>query len=195
MQLTAGGTIGVAAKDGKLLWRYKKLGGNTANIPTPIVLGDQVFTAAGYGKGGALLTLSARRRTASRSKEEYYNDELKNKHGGVTIVGDYVYGDTDDSGSHIAPSGRPARSKWTREADAARAQGSACDHLRRRQPLLPLPERLRRARPGAGDGYAEEGSFKIAEQQGPELGAPRRHRRQAVPAREGHVWCYDVAAK
>ena len=52
VQLVAAGVIGVAAQDGKFLWKYDKLGHNTANIPTPIVLGDQIFCSAGYGKGG-----------------------------------------------------------------------------------------------------------------------------------------------
>ena len=47
------------AKDGKLLWNYDRLGNNTANIPTPVVLKDHVFSSAGYGKGGALLKLTA----------------------------------------------------------------------------------------------------------------------------------------
>src|SRR5438552_865376 len=55
VQLLAGGVVGVAAKDGRFLWKYDKLGQNTANIPTPIVLGDHIFCSAGYGKGGALL--------------------------------------------------------------------------------------------------------------------------------------------
>ena len=50
--------------DGKFLWKYEKLGPNTANIPTPIVLGDHVFASAGYGKGGALLKLKADGKTA-----------------------------------------------------------------------------------------------------------------------------------
>src|SRR2546421_479434 len=54
VQLTAGGVVGVSASDGKLLWSYDRLGNNTANIPTPIVLKDKVFCSAGYGKGGAL---------------------------------------------------------------------------------------------------------------------------------------------
>src|SRR4029077_16318334 len=38
VQLLAAGVVGVAAKDGRFLWKYERLGRNTANIPTPIVL-------------------------------------------------------------------------------------------------------------------------------------------------------------
>ena len=58
IQLLSQGIAGISAKDGKLLWRYgkdnKHFAGNTANIPNPIVLGDQIFISAGYGRGGGL---------------------------------------------------------------------------------------------------------------------------------------------
>ena len=41
--LTAGGVVGVNAKDGKLLWSYDRLGNNTANIPTPPSAADQLY--------------------------------------------------------------------------------------------------------------------------------------------------------
>jgi outer membrane protein assembly factor BamB len=56
--LTPAGLVGVRASDGKLLWNYKRLANRIANIPTPIVKGDQVFATSGYRTGAALLTLS-----------------------------------------------------------------------------------------------------------------------------------------
>ena len=52
VQLLNGGVVGVSA-EGKPLWQYEKLGPNTANIPTPVVLDDRIFAVAGYGKGGS----------------------------------------------------------------------------------------------------------------------------------------------
>ena len=97
--------IGVNAQTGKFLWRYDgqmrgnrgSFVGNTANIPTPIVKDDYVFCSVGYGKGGALLKLTARSGGVT-AQEVYYNNELTNKHGGWVMVGDLVYGDRDDSG-------------------------------------------------------------------------------------------------
>lgn len=97
VQLLAGGVVGIAAADGSLLWHYDKLGHNTANIPTPIVRGDYVFCTAGYSKGGALLKLTASD-GGVKVEEVYYNRELRNKHGGIVLVGDYLYGDSDDKG-------------------------------------------------------------------------------------------------
>src|SRR5262249_16317947 len=97
VQLLGKGVASVAAKDGKFLWRYDKLSNHTANVPTPNGKGDDVFISAGYGKGGALLKLTAAGGEV-KFEEVYFNKELKNKQGGVILVGDHVYGDTDDGG-------------------------------------------------------------------------------------------------
>ncbi len=62
VQLMGRGLIGVAAKDGKLLWNYNKVANTTANIPTPIVKDNMVFCSSGYGTGSALLEVHRRRR-------------------------------------------------------------------------------------------------------------------------------------
>ena len=94
---TGSGALGVRADDGERLWQYP-IDRTTAVIPTPIVRGDLVFFSAGYKRGGALL-----KQKASGSKveiEEVYplNTALANKHGGIVLVGDYLYGDSDDAG-------------------------------------------------------------------------------------------------
>jgi outer membrane protein assembly factor BamB len=67
-------------------------------IPTPIVKGDLVFFAAGYKRGGALLRQVPG--PAGVSVKEVYglNKDLANKHGGIVLVGDHLYGDSDDAG-------------------------------------------------------------------------------------------------
>ncbi|MBM4021604.1 MAG: pyrrolo-quinoline quinone [Planctomycetes bacterium] len=94
---TAGGAIGVDAKTGTLLWTYP-IEKTTAVIPTPIVKGDLVFFSAGYRRGGALLRQVAA--GAEVKVEEVYplNPDLANKHGGIVLVGDHLYGDSDDKG-------------------------------------------------------------------------------------------------
>ena len=124
VRLFAGGTFGVAAANGKFLWRYDKLGSNTANIPTPIPFGDYVFTAAGYGKGGALLKLS-RKSGGIVAEEVYFSRELKNKHGGIVKVGNYVYGDFDDRGNPWCADVRTGQVKWRKER-GGQGSGSAC---------------------------------------------------------------------
>jgi outer membrane protein assembly factor BamB len=86
--------VGVSAKDGKLLWRYERTHNGTANIPTPLVRGDLVFCSTGYGAGSALLRLVPKGDGGVEVKEEYFlrANELQNHHGGLVLIGDYVYG-------------------------------------------------------------------------------------------------------
>jgi outer membrane protein assembly factor BamB len=92
VQLVGRGLIGVRASDGKVLWRYSRVGNTTANIPTAIVDGDFVFTSTGYNTGSALLKLSADG-DGVKATEVYWLDgnKLQNKHGGMTLVDGYIY--------------------------------------------------------------------------------------------------------
>ncbi len=95
---TAGGALGVDATTGTLLWTYP-IDRTTAVIPTPIVRGDLVFFAAGYKRGGALLRQVPGPNGAVSVEEVYpLNPDLANKHGGIVLVGDHLYGDSDDRG-------------------------------------------------------------------------------------------------
>lgn len=124
VQLSNGGVFGVRASDGKVMWKYEKLGPNTANIPTPIVLKDQVLSVAGYGKGGALLKLSAAGSEIS-VKEVYFKRELTNKHGGVLVVDGYIYGDFDDKGTPYCADVKTGKVMWKRKHDEGDGSGSA----------------------------------------------------------------------
>lgn len=95
---TGSGAMGVRARDGKLLWEYD-IDRTTAVIPSPIVRDDLVFFVAGYKRGGALV----RQKSVGDGEveiEEIYplNPDLANKHGGVVLIGDHLYGDSDDRG-------------------------------------------------------------------------------------------------
>src|SRR5215207_7061782 len=78
------GVVGVAARDGKLLWRYGKIANSRANIPTPIVRGEHVLVASGYEEGGlALLKLTASGDTVTATEVyQFGSRELQNHHGG-----------------------------------------------------------------------------------------------------------------
>jgi outer membrane protein assembly factor BamB len=89
-----GGAVGVQASDGKLLWQNTSVAGNVANIPTPIVRGDYVFYSTGYDDGGSALLKIVRAGDSLKAEEVYKKDanELRNHHGGMVLVGDYLYG-------------------------------------------------------------------------------------------------------
>ncbi len=98
VQTTGSGPLGVDAKTGKLLWAYP-IDKTTAVIPTPIVRGDLVFFSAGYKRGGALLKQVPAADGSVKVEEVYgLNTDLANKHGGIVLVGDHLYGDSDDKG-------------------------------------------------------------------------------------------------
>jgi len=96
VQLTADSVAGIAAADGKLLWRAPRKG-KTAVIPTPIYSDGCVYVTSAYGIGCNLLkvTQAGGKFTA---EEVYANKVLGNKHGGVIKVGGFVYGHADDKG-------------------------------------------------------------------------------------------------
>jgi outer membrane protein assembly factor BamB len=196
VQLTDSGTIGVNAATGKLLWHYDKFAHNTANIPTPIVLGDQVFTAAGYGMGGALLSLSSDGKGGVRMKEEYYNRALCNKHGGVVIVGDYVYGDTDDSGNPYCAEWKIGDVKWTRRRAKGPKQGKGGGSA-----SLTYADGMLTIRyangwvslvPATPDGYVEKGSFKVPNGTDNCWAHPVVIGGRLYLREKDSVWCYDV---
>src|SRR5439155_5706096 len=54
IQFLGHGVVGVAAEDGKFLWRYDPPANGTANCSTPIFAQESVFAASGYGTGGGL---------------------------------------------------------------------------------------------------------------------------------------------
>lgn len=93
VQMTGRGVISVDAKDGTFLWGYNKVANGTANIPTPIVKEDYIFCSTGYGTGSALLKIQKADGKLT-AREEYFLDPktLQNHHGGLILVGDYIYG-------------------------------------------------------------------------------------------------------
>jgi outer membrane protein assembly factor BamB len=188
VQLTAESLAGVDVKTGKLLWRTQRRGA-TAVIPSPLVRDDLIFTTSGYGVGCNLFEV-ADRGGKLEAKQLYANGNMTNHHGGVVLVGDYVYG-TDDQ-SLICLELKSGRVKWkdrsvgkgsTAFADGmlyVRAEGSGNVALVEATP----------------DGYHEKG---ILEQ-------PNRSNDQAWPhpvitggrlylRDQGVLLCYDVKGK
>ena len=87
------GLVGVNAATGKLLWSYHGAAGGSAQIPTPIVKGDRVFTTTGYSGGSSLVQLVPDG-DGIKAKEIYHlpGTTLENLQGGFVLVGDKIYG-------------------------------------------------------------------------------------------------------
>jgi len=158
VQTTGSGAMGVRASDGKLLWTYD-VPKTTAIIPTPIVKDDLVFFTAGYGLGGALL-----RQVPSSSGnidvEEIYSPtpDLQNKHGGVVLVGDYLYGDSGDSGIPFCAEMMTGDIQWKKRGSGRKsASVVAADgrlYFRYSDGTMTLVD-------ASPDGFEELGSFKV----------------------------------
>ncbi|HEX5272827.1 MAG TPA: PQQ-binding-like beta-propeller repeat protein, partial [Gemmataceae bacterium] len=90
--MTQEGAAGVSAKDGSLLWEYKReepFGDIVA--PTPIVKGDQVLITAGPGGGYDLIKL-AKGDSKFTATAVVSDNKVENTHGDVVMVEDHVYG-------------------------------------------------------------------------------------------------------
>lgn len=112
VQTTGTGPLGVRASDGQLLWSYP-IEKTTAVIPTAIVKNDLVFFAAGYKRGGALLRQVPGENQTVKIEEVYpLNPRLANKHGGIILMGDYLYGDSDDAGIPYCAELMTGEIKW-----------------------------------------------------------------------------------
>lgn len=91
------GLVGVHAETGKVLFQHKKNAyGGVAQIPVPVVKGDRVFVSTAYGGGSALLQIVADSQDAVSVKEIKSwkggrENAPMNHHGGMVLVGDYVY--------------------------------------------------------------------------------------------------------
>jgi outer membrane protein assembly factor BamB len=126
IQLMGRGVIGVAAKDGKFLWQYEKIANRTANIPTPIVRGDLVFCSTGYQTGAALLKLVPTGDGGIKAEQVYFlpAKEFQNHHGGMVLVGDYVYaGNGHNKGAPTCVEMKTGKVMWRQDRGAG--QGSA----------------------------------------------------------------------
>ena len=129
VQTNAGFGFGVQASDGKILWTVKNIKA-TAVIPTPIVRGDLVLFAAGYGLGGTLVRQVPDPDGGVKIEEVYpLNKGLANKHGGIILVGDYLYGDTEDSGTPFCAEFLTGKQQWKKRGSGGSASMVAADGL------------------------------------------------------------------
>lgn len=96
IQLTDASVAGVDVTDGSLLWRADRKGA-TAVIPTPLFKDGLVFVTSSYGIGCNLFEVTADGGKFD-AKQVYANTEMVNHHGGVILIGDHVYGHSDNGG-------------------------------------------------------------------------------------------------
>jgi outer membrane protein assembly factor BamB len=93
VQLTATALIGVAASDGRFLWRYDRpANGMGITCSTPIFQDGLVFAASAYGAGGGAVKLSTDASGGVKAEEVYSTRNMQNHHGGMIVVDGCLYG-------------------------------------------------------------------------------------------------------
>lgn len=198
VQLMANGLVSFNAKDGKMLWRYgeqqNRFGRNTANIPTPIVQGEFVFASAGYGRGGALLKLSGEKGSVS-AEEIYFEPKIQNKHGGVVLVGDYIYGDLDDSGNPWCAEWKTGDLAWKRKGKRTEGQGSAAITYADGKLYMLYQNGVVALVAASPEAYQEISTFKIPDAHPPCWAHPVVSGGKLYLRNQDTLWCHDIAAK
>jgi outer membrane protein assembly factor BamB len=92
VQVTSGALVGIAAADGKLLWKYEKPANRMGiNCTTPIYLDGHVFACSAYGAGGGLVKL-VKDGDGVKAEEGYFTRKMENHHGGVILHDGCLYG-------------------------------------------------------------------------------------------------------
>jgi outer membrane protein assembly factor BamB len=93
VQLTATTLVGVAASDGKLLWRYDRAANtHRINCTTPLYHDGVVYASSAYDAGCGAVKLSKDASGDITAEEVFFTPRMKNHHGGMMIVDDCLYG-------------------------------------------------------------------------------------------------------
>ena len=123
VQLIGHGIVSYDATTGSLLWNYDRVANRTANIPTPIAKDNYIFCSTGYDDGGTALLEVSKNGGKLVAREIYYktNKELQNHHGGMIMIGDYVYmGHGHNNGFPACVEWKTGKNLW----DKARGAGT-----------------------------------------------------------------------
>jgi outer membrane protein assembly factor BamB len=91
-QLLMNKVVGIAPKDGALLWETS-FPGRVAVIPTLLFHDNSVYATAGYGTGCQMIKLDG-----AEPEVVYEEKSITNHHGGVIVVDGKIYGHSDKGG-------------------------------------------------------------------------------------------------
>jgi outer membrane protein assembly factor BamB len=93
VQLTSKTLVGIAASDGRFLWRYDPpANGMGINCSTPLYQDGLVFAASAYGAGGGLVKLTKDGNKGVKAEEVYSTKRMKSHHGGMIVFDGCLYG-------------------------------------------------------------------------------------------------------
>jgi precorrin-6B methylase 2 len=85
------GVVGVAATDGKLLWRYDRITPRSGNVHTALVSGDKVFCSCGGGSGCALIQFVPEEKGFKVQEIYAVKHPFDSWLGSSVLIGEHVY--------------------------------------------------------------------------------------------------------
>ena len=187
VQMLEKGLVGVDSKTGNVLWRSSKtVSKYGATIPTPVVHGEEVYSA-GSGTGGALVKLKSAGGKVE-ADQVYFSPKLPTAIGGAVKVGALLFG---TGASLVCSDFATGEIKWEDRAigpaSLCFADGNLYLHGENGEVALVA---------AAGDGYHEKGRFKPADL--PDRGSAKAWAYPVVANGKlyirdvGTLWCYDV---
>ena len=159
IQFLAGGVVGVAASDGRFLWRYDAPANRVANCSTPIFHDNHVFAASGYNTGGGLAKLAAGPGGGMTATQVYFARSMRNHHGGMVLVDGHLYG--FDESNLTCLGFKTGAVKWSNRSVGKGSVTYADGHLYARSERGPVA--LVEATP---NGYVEKGRFEQPDRSG-----------------------------
>lgn len=188
IQFLSGGVVGLEAKSGKFLWRYNSPANRVANCSAPIFKDDMVFAASAYNTGGGLAKLT-KTSDGTSAEEVYFTKSMQNHHGGMVLVGDYLYG--FDNNNLTCINFKTGEVAWS---DRSVGKGSVsyadgCIYARSERGPIALIEATPKA-------YTEKGRFDQPERTGnPAWAYPVIANGRLYLLDQNTLYCYDVKAK
>jgi outer membrane protein assembly factor BamB len=195
VQLLSKGLVGVDAKTGQFLWRYKEVAKGPAQYFTPVARDGQVYCGA-LGVGGGLLRFKPEGAGVA-AEQVYFERGLPNGIGGAALVGDVLYG-TEAGQGLVASDFGTGKVKWKKDgfgwASVASADGLLYLHLVNGDFVLveATPEGYRekgRFTPPAQPKHKHVGPFPEMSFSYPVVADGRLYIRDL-----GTLWAYDVKA-
>jgi outer membrane protein assembly factor BamB len=175
VQFLSKGIVGVDAKTGEFLWRYKEPVKGMAQMVTPVAREGYVYGGA-HGVGGGLVRLKSEGGGVV-AEQVYFERGLPNNIGGSVLVGDYLYG-TARTGL-VAVEFTTGKVKWQAESigSGSVAYADGLLYLHGENGDVALVE-------ANGEAYREKGRFTPPAQ-------PKRNRLGPFPEK---AWTYPVIA-
>jgi outer membrane protein assembly factor BamB len=195
VQFLTKGIVGVDAKTGQFLWRYKEVAKGPAQYFTPVARDGYVYGGA-LGVGGGLVRLKLDQ-GAVAAEQVYFERGLPNGIGGAVLVGEYLYG-TEVGQKLVAVEFTTGKVKWQAEnfgwSSLACADGLLYVHGINGEVALveATPEAFRekgRFTPPAPPKHKQAGPFPEGSFAYPVIANGRLYIRDL-----GTLWVYDIKA-